>query len=91
MGNALRYMLMKDPRVEFCGYTLPHPSENKIHMRVQMQENTVTAMVAMRDALDELDRVFTTIQDKYQASISSGMEREEAPKPSVPLRTEFSA
>lgn len=24
------------PRVEFCGYSNPHPSENKIHLRVQM-------------------------------------------------------
>ena len=24
------------PRVEFCGYSNPHPSENKIHLRIQM-------------------------------------------------------
>lgn len=23
LGNSLRYMLMKDPRVEFAGYTAP--------------------------------------------------------------------
>lgn len=24
------------PEVEFCGYTAPHPSEPKIHLRIQM-------------------------------------------------------
>jgi len=49
LGNALRYMLMKDPRVEFCGYTLPHPSENKIHMRVQMYGECCFALPSQDD------------------------------------------
>ena len=24
------------PKVEFCGYSNPHPSEPKIHLRIQM-------------------------------------------------------
>ncbi|KAG5351481.1 hypothetical protein C0989_006335 [Termitomyces sp. Mn162] len=36
MGNALRWMLMKNPKVEFCGYSAPHPSENIIQVRIQM-------------------------------------------------------
>ncbi|CEL57983.1 DNA-directed RNA polymerases I and III subunit RPAC2 OS=Schizosaccharomyces pombe (strain 972 / ATCC 24843) GN=rpc19 PE=2 SV=1 [Rhizoctonia solani AG-1 IB] len=35
IGNSLRWMLMKNPKVEFCGYSVPHPSENKIHLRIQ--------------------------------------------------------
>lgn len=92
IGNALRYMLMKDPRVEFCGYTLPHPSENKIHMRVQMYEQTTTAISAVRDALDNLDQLFGTIEDTYRTSLmSSGIEREPAPTSGASSRKEFSA
>ncbi|WFD21487.1 RNA polymerase subunit AC19 [Malassezia equina] len=92
MGNALRYMLMKDPRVEFCGYTLPHPSENKIHLRVQMQERTVSAVDALRDALGQLDTVFSTIEERYRESQAAGhVSKEPAPQPSVSLRTQFSA
>ncbi|KAG2008733.1 DNA-directed RNA polymerase II [Coprinopsis cinerea AmutBmut pab1-1] len=36
MGNSLRWMLMKNPKVEFCGYSNPHPSENVINVRIQM-------------------------------------------------------
>lgn len=27
--------LFCSPEVEFCGYSVPHPSENKIHLRIQ--------------------------------------------------------
>ncbi|KAJ3047410.1 RNA polymerase subunit AC19 [Rhizophlyctis rosea] len=35
LGNSLRYMIMKNPAVAFCGYALPHPSEYKINLRIQ--------------------------------------------------------
>ncbi|XP_076319436.1 DNA-directed RNA polymerases I and III subunit RPAC2-like [Tachypleus tridentatus] len=35
LGNALRYVIMKNPQVKFCGYAIPHPSENKINLRIQ--------------------------------------------------------
>ena len=34
LGNAIRYMLVKRKDVEFCGYTIPHPSENKMNLRL---------------------------------------------------------
>ncbi|KAL8821306.1 MAG: hypothetical protein Q9223_000627 [Gallowayella weberi] len=37
LGNALRYMIMKkyDLYVELCGYSIPHPSEAKMNLRIQ--------------------------------------------------------
>lgn len=35
MGNALRYILMKNPDVLFCGYSIPHPSEDIMNIRVE--------------------------------------------------------
>ncbi|KAG8144480.1 putative DNA-directed RNA polymerases I and III subunit RPAC2-like protein [Naja naja] len=35
LGNSLRYMIMKNPEVEFCGYSITHPSERKINFRIQ--------------------------------------------------------
>lgn len=35
LGNALRYIIMRNPEVEFCGYSIPHPSEAKMNMRIQ--------------------------------------------------------
>ena len=35
LGNTIRYLLVKRKDVEFCGYTIPHPSENKMNLRLQ--------------------------------------------------------
>ncbi|CAL9107489.1 unnamed protein product [Musa textilis] len=35
LANSVRYTLNQDPRVIFCGYSIPHPSENKVNIRVQ--------------------------------------------------------
>ena len=33
-GNALREMLAMKKDVDFVGYTIPHPSEDKINLRL---------------------------------------------------------
>ena len=35
LGNALRHVLMRQKDVEFCGYSVPHPSEPFVHVRLQ--------------------------------------------------------
>ena len=35
MGNTLRYMLNKNPAVSFVGYSVPHPAEAKMNLRLQ--------------------------------------------------------
>ena len=52
MGNALKHALCQYPEVQFCGYTIPHPTENKIHLRIQ--SCNVPAMPLLRRALKQL-------------------------------------
>lgn len=35
LGNSLRHVLMNNAKVEFAGYSVPHPSEPVVHLRVQ--------------------------------------------------------
>ena len=35
IGNTLRYVLNKNPEVSFVGYSVPHPSEPKMNLRLQ--------------------------------------------------------
>ncbi|RHN82082.1 putative DNA-directed RNA polymerase, RBP11-like dimerization domain-containing protein [Medicago truncatula] len=30
-ANSVRFTLNQDPRVTFCGYSIPHPSENRVN------------------------------------------------------------
>ncbi|KAK8472974.1 hypothetical protein PHAVU_001G016450 [Phaseolus vulgaris] len=35
LANSVRFTLNQDLRVSFCGYSIPHPSENRVNIRVQ--------------------------------------------------------
>ncbi|MCJ1225348.1 RNA polymerase subunit AC19 [Toensbergia leucococca] len=73
LGNALRYMIMKNPDVEFCGYSIPHPSEAKMNVRIQTYEGT-TVYDALEKGFDDLMALcdvvtnkFTTARDAFDA------------------------
>ncbi|OWT42181.1 DNA-directed RNA polymerase I and III subunit RPAC2 [Cryptococcus neoformans] len=70
LGNALRWIIMKDPEVEFCGYTAPHPSEPKIHLRIQMYENQ-SAVDCLRRALSNLRDLLNAVNDSYSSSLQN--------------------
>ncbi|KAL1985354.1 hypothetical protein VTN96DRAFT_8032 [Rasamsonia emersonii] len=67
LGNALRYVIMKNPNVEFCGYTIPHPSEAKMNLRIQTYENT-TAIEALEKGLDDLMDLCDVVTEKFTAA-----------------------
>ncbi|KAF9478019.1 RBP11-like subunits of RNA polymerase [Pholiota conissans] len=72
IGNALRWMLMKNYKVEFCGYSVPHPSENVINIRIQMYDNA-SSLNTLIDALSQLDNVCEAVEDSYLASLREGI------------------
>ncbi|PWN91717.1 RBP11-like subunits of RNA polymerase [Acaromyces ingoldii] len=71
LGNVIRYMLMKNPQVQYCGYSNPHPSEPKIHLRIQMFDGQ-SSLVALKEALDNLETLFETIGSSYSKDLSEG-------------------
>jgi len=68
LGNALRYIIMKNPNVEFCGYSAPHPSESKIHLRIQMYGGQ-SALNALSKGLDDLKDMVEHIRDTYDQDL----------------------
>lgn len=68
LGNSLRYMIMKNPEVEFCGYTTTHPSESKINLRIQTR-GALPAVEPFQRGLTELMNVCQHVLDKFEASI----------------------
>ena len=36
LGNSLRHVLMQREEVDFCGYSVPHPYEPKMNLRLQV-------------------------------------------------------
>lgn len=39
LGNLLRNQIVKNKYVEFCAYSVPHPSEPILNIRVQVAES----------------------------------------------------
>lgn len=73
LGNALRYVIMKNPNVDFCGYTIPHPSEAKINFRIQSKvkaDGTITpAIDIFRQGLNDLKEMCGIVLDKYEENL----------------------
>ncbi|OLL27029.1 DNA-directed RNA polymerases I and III subunit RPAC2 [Neolecta irregularis DAH-3] len=67
LGNALRYMIMKNnsPGVEFCGYSIPHPSETKVNIRVQTYGEGVTAIDALDKGLSDLVDLCNHVEETF--------------------------
>jgi len=50
LGNSLRHILMNNAKVEFAGYSVPHPSEPVVHIRVQTKKKAnITAVDALKE------------------------------------------
>ncbi|KAK8139241.1 hypothetical protein PG984_002621 [Apiospora sp. TS-2023a] len=61
LGNALRYIIMKNPEVEFCAYSIPHPSEAKMNIRIQTYGKDVAKFTPMlRIAMTDTHTLDTT-------------------------------
>ena len=61
---------LDSPAVQFCGYSLPHPSEAKINIRVQTREGT-PAVDAFRTGLHHLVEMAEHIDSVYDAALAS--------------------
>ncbi|KAI4140709.1 MAG: hypothetical protein L6R39_005681 [Caloplaca ligustica] len=67
LGNALRYMIMKNPEVELCGYSIPHPSEAKMNLRIQTYDGT-TVYDALEKGLDDLMDLCDVVETRFIAA-----------------------
>ncbi|GLT37671.1 hypothetical protein SLA2020_119750 [Shorea laevis] len=52
LANAVRFTLNQDPRVTFCGYSIPHPSDARVNIRVQTTGDP--AREVLKDACQDL-------------------------------------
>lgn len=53
LGNMIRYAVMRQPHVLFCGYQVPHPLEPKVVIRIQTTGD-VTPVQTLQAACEQL-------------------------------------
>ncbi|ENN81004.1 probable DNA-directed RNA polymerases I and III subunit RPAC2 [Dendroctonus ponderosae] len=69
LGNALKGIISSYPNVQFCGYTVPHPAENQMHLRIQMFKGQ--AIDALKKGLADLIQVCDITLDKFDEAVVS--------------------
>ncbi|KAG5440095.1 hypothetical protein PCK2_000607, partial [Pneumocystis canis] len=69
LANALRYIIMKNSDVEFCGYSIPHPSEPKLNFRIQTYRN-VSAVDVLLKGLDDLIALCDHVADTFRKQLN---------------------
>ena len=70
LANSLRYLVMKNPKVVFCGYTIPHPSELKVNFRIQTNKST-TALEALEKGLNDLNAQCSHVMGVFEQSVAN--------------------
>jgi len=68
LGNSLHYVLMKNPLVEFSGYTVPHPSETKTNLRIQT--TGVPAVDSLKQGLTDLKSICNHILETFDSVVT---------------------
>ncbi|KAJ2084220.1 RNA polymerase subunit AC19 [Coemansia sp. RSA 988] len=71
LGNSLRWAIMQNPQVDFCGYSIPHPSEAKMNIRIQTTEKC-SAIDAMDKGIVDLKSVCQLMKAKFQQKFQEG-------------------
>ncbi|TYI36198.1 hypothetical protein ES332_A03G125600v1 [Gossypium tomentosum] len=79
IANAVRFTLNQDPRVTFCGYSIPHPSKARVNIRVQTTGGTVfdASQYAFfgNDVLEEVE--LGGLDDEDEDLPAAGLDEEE--------------
>ncbi|KAI9012156.1 DNA-directed RNA polymerase [Phycomyces nitens] len=68
LANMLRAQLLKDPRVLFAGYKVPHPLEHNFLIKVQTVPGTAPGE-ALKDATSELISEINALKNKFDMDV----------------------
>ena len=69
LGNALRHVLMNRKETIFCGYSVPHPYEPKMNVRLQVNKDH-TAVEVLQAGLNDLEETANLIDDVFVSALT---------------------
>ncbi|KAG5675075.1 hypothetical protein PVAND_005010 [Polypedilum vanderplanki] len=73
LGNMIRNQLLKDPRVLFAGYKVPHPLEHKFVIRIQTTSN-YSPEDAFMNAITDLMSELSLFEERFKDAIKEKRE-----------------
>ena len=63
LGNCLRHILMKREETDFCGYSVPHPYEPKMNVRLQTKNKP--SIEVLKDGFKDLENASDLIDELF--------------------------
>ena len=69
LGNSLRHVLAQRKETEFCAYSVPHPYEPKMNVRLQAHEGTTSVNELMKNGLQDLSDTCDLINDTFEDAL----------------------
>lgn len=67
LGNPLRHILMHNPETEFCGYSVPHPYEPKMNIRLQTRNKSSIDVLKM--GLKDLEELCNILDSTFDDAL----------------------
>ena len=69
LGNALRHVLMQKEETDFCGYSVPHPYEPKMNLRLQTKGPS--SISVLQSGLKDLELATDQLNDVFQSALAN--------------------
>ncbi|SBT72394.1 DNA-directed RNA polymerases I and III subunit RPAC2, putative [Plasmodium malariae] len=69
LGNCLRCILLQKEGIEFAGYTVPHPTQAEINLRIQTTGEP--AINILKESLDDLAHMCDIMLDKFNNTLKN--------------------
>ena len=75
LGNLIRNQIVKNKHVEFCAYSVPHPSEAVCNVRIQLSEHSaasggIDTDRVLKASLKRVSRVCDTLTEKFNTRLA---------------------
>ncbi|KAL3833609.1 hypothetical protein ACJIZ3_008345 [Penstemon smallii] len=67
LANSVRFTLNQDPRVTFCGYSIPHPSDARVNIRVQTTGEP--AREVLKDSCQDLMLICQHVRSTFDEAV----------------------
>ncbi|KAL2467376.1 RNApolymerase 14 kDa subunit [Abeliophyllum distichum] len=67
LANSLRFTLNQDPRVTFCGYSIPHPSDARVNIRVQTTGDPASEV--LKDSCQDLMLICQHVRSTFDQAV----------------------
>ena len=76
LGNSLRHVLMLREEVDFCGYSVPHPYEPKMNVRLQVKDG-YKAKEVLALGLKDLEDLTSKMEDEFARACAAHRKNKE--------------